>query len=394
MASRGKRERGENSRVEFDAAPAPPEHIGARVVGIGGSIECRRHWRRLGGRNQSDGRRAADPDDDLRGREACDRDRQDRSLAARAEGLEAGAGDDQVRLYAHRLVCRRDQGAEGDQSSSDPQVFAKNALAVNRYQRWANAKVKGINRSVKRMVPGTKLGSKFTIAYGGVAARVPANKIARLLAIPGVVAIQKDTLNQPLDDNTSFLGATNVWPTLGGQDSAGSNVVVGVIDTGVWPENPYFVARPSEPAPPHPMSSYHCDFGDGTDVAHLGPTFSCNNKLIGAYNKTQTYMSIQNADGQEFCNNTSHVCSARDSEGHGTHTASTAAGDRVDHAVLYGVDRVPASGIAPGAHVIVFRVCMVNGCFSSDSVSSVQQAIHDGVNVINFSIGGGAQPYS
>src|SRR4051812_31783656 len=272
--------------------------------------------------------------------------------------------------------------------------FAKNALAVNRYQRWANAKVKGINRSVKRVVPGAKLGSKLTIAYGGVAARVPANKIARLLAIPGVVAIQKDTLNQPLDDNTSFLGATNVWPTLGGQDSAGSNVVVGVIDTGVWPENPYFVARPSEPAPPHPLSSYHCDFGDGTDVAHLGPTFSCNNKLIGAYNKTQTYMSIQNSDGQEFCNNTSHVCSARDSEGHGTHTASTAAGDRVDHAVLYGVDRGPASGIAPGAHVIAYRVCMVNGCFSSDSVSSVQQAILDGVNVINFSISGGASPYT
>ena len=72
---------------------------------------------------------------------------------------------------------------------------------------------------------------------------MPANKIAKLLAVPGVVAVQKDTLNQPLDDNTSFLGATNVWPTLGGQDNAGSNVVVGVIDTGVWPESPYFVDR-------------------------------------------------------------------------------------------------------------------------------------------------------
>ena len=221
---------------------------------------------------------------------------------------------------------------------------------------------------------------------------MPANKISRLLAIPGVVAIQKDTLSQPQDDNTSFLGATNVWPTLGGQDNAGSNVVVGVIDTGVWPENPYFVDR-GLPAPPHPLSFYHCDFGNGSDPA-LGPAFACNNKLIGAYNKTQTYMSIQDSDGQEFCNNTTNVCSARDSEGHGTHTASTAAGDRVDHAPLYGVDRGPASGIAPGAHVIAFRVCLVNGCFGSDSVSAVQQAIHDGVNVINFSISGGASPYT
>jgi Subtilase family/PA domain/Fibronectin type-III domain len=272
--------------------------------------------------------------------------------------------------------------------------LAKNAMAVKRYQRFANAKVKRINLSIKRAVHGAKLGTAFTIAYGGVAARVPANRISKLLAVPGVLAVQKDTLNQPQDDNTSFLGATNVWPTLGGQDSAGSNVVVGVIDTGVWPESPYFVARPSEPAPPHPLSFYHCDFGDGSDVAHLGPTFACNNKLIGAYNFTQTYMSIQNSDGQEFCNNTTHVCSARDSEGHGTHTSTTAAGDRVDHAVLYGVDRGPVSGIAPGAHVIMFRVCLVNGCFSSDSVNAVQQAIHDGVNVLNFSISGGASPYS
>ena len=190
---------------------------------------------------------------------------------------------------------------------------------------------KRINLSVKRAVHRAKLGTAFTIAYGGVAARVPANKIAKLLAVPGVLAVQKDTLNQPQDDNTSFIGATNVWPTLGGQDNAGSNVVVGVIDTGVWPESPYFVDR-GLPAPPHPRSFYHCDFGNGSDVAHLGPTFACNNKLIGAYNFTQTYMAISDSDGQEFCNNTTHVCSPRDSEGHGTHTTTTAAGDRVDHA--------------------------------------------------------------
>ena len=297
--------------------------------------------------------------------------------------------------YAFTPTASYAGGIKGLKATS-PRVthksLAKNTLAVNRYQRWAKARVKGINTSIKRAVHRTKFGTTFTIVYGGIAARVPANKISRLLAIPGVVAIQKDTLSQPQDDNTSFLGATNVWPTLGGQDNAGSNVVVGVIDTGVWPENPYFVDR-GLPAPPHPLSFYHCDFGNGSDPA-LGPAFACNNKLIGAYNKTQTYMSIQDSDGQEFCNNTTNVCSARDSEGHGTHTASTAAGDRVDHAPLYGVDRGPASGIAPGAHVIAFRVCLVNGCFGSDSVSAVQQAIHDGVNVINFSISGGASPYT
>ena len=58
------------------------------------------------------------------------------------------------------------------------------------------------------------------------------------------------------------------------------------------------------------------------------------------------------------------------------------------------IERGPVSGIAPGARVIMYRVCDADGCFNSDSVQAVQQAITDGVNVINFSIGGGAQPYA
>jgi subtilisin family serine protease len=88
------------------------------------------------------------------------------------------------------------------------------------------------------------------------------------------------------------------------------------------------------------------------------------------------------------------VCSPRDSEGHGTHTTTTAGGDCVTTAVLYGVERGPVCGIAPGAHIEMFRVCGSAGCFSSDSISAVQQAIADGVNVINFSISGGANPYT
>ncbi len=247
---------------------------------------------------------------------------------------------------------------------------------------------------LKNAAPSAQVTQTFQTVYGGVTAQVPANSIGALLRVPGVAAVQRDTLNQPLDDNTSFIGATTVWPTLGGSTLAGSNVVVGVIDTGVWPESPFFVAKPGEPAPPRPLSAYHCDFGDGSDVAHLGPTFACNNKLIGAYNFTQTYMANTGSNGQEFCNNTTHLCSARDSEGHGTHTSSTAAGDCVTSAVLYGVERGPVCGIAPGAHVIMYRVCLASGCYSSDSVAAVQQAIADGVNVINFSISGGAQPYS
>ncbi len=88
------------------------------------------------------------------------------------------------------------------------------------------------------------------------------------------------------------------------------------------------------------------------------------------------------------------VCSARDADGHGTHTASTAAGSPVASAPLFGIERGPINGIAPGAHVIMYRVCLDQGCFQSDSVAAIEQAILDGVDVINFSIGGGASPFS
>lgn len=270
-------------------------------------------------------------------------------------------------------------------------TFAQNRRAVARYSRYATRKMTRISKAVKRAVPGLRLGTSFRFAYGGVAARVPGNRIAKLLRVTGVAAVQRDALRQPQDDNTAFIGATGVWPSLGGSDLAGQNVKVGVIDTGVWPEHPMLADNHGLPPVAHAAG---CQFGDGSDVAHLGPTFTCNNKLIGAYAKTATYMSAVGADANEFCNNTTHQCSARDSEGHGTHTTTTAAGACVSSAILYGVERGPVCGIAPGARVIQYRVCLEAGCFSSDSVSAVQQAILDGVNVINFSISGGAQPYT
>ena len=283
------------------------------------------------------------------------------------------------------------KGLKATSPSVTHKTLRKNAKAFSRYQAFAKTKATRITAGIKRAVPGAKIGQLLTVAYGGIAARVPANKIGKLLAQPGVLAVQKDALNHPLDDNTAFLGATNVWPTLGGSSSAGSNVVIGMIDTGIWPEQP-MMSPAGISAPPGGLKG--CQFGDGTDVGHLGPTFACNNKLIGAYAKTATYMAAVGSNGNEFCNNSSGVCSPRDSEGHGTHTTTTAGGDCVTSAVLYGVDRGPVCGMAPGAHIETFRVCLVQGCFGSDSVSAVQQAITDGVNVINFSISGGGSPYT
>src|SRR5262249_29166274 len=103
----------------------------------------------------------------------------------------------------------------------------KNADAVKAYDRHAKQVADGISNAVENAVPGTKIEQTFTTAYGGVAAQVPANRVDDLLKVDGVVAVQKDSLQQPQDDNTEFIGATAVWPSLGGSSKAGSNVIVG-----------------------------------------------------------------------------------------------------------------------------------------------------------------------
>ena len=286
-------------------------------------------------------------------------------------------------------------GGVGSLAATSPSVTGKsltqNATAVAAYGTYVASLAKDISARAVKAAPALNVHGTYVTAYGGVSAQIPANQIAALLKVDGVVAVQEDTLEQPLDDNTSFVGATAVWPSLGGSANAASGVIVGVIDTGVWPEHP-MLAQGSLGAPAGGLRG--CQFGDGTNVANLGPVFPCNNKLIGAYAMTANYTLYNAVGANEFCDPVTKVCSPRDPEGHGTHTTTTAAGDCVASAMLYGVDRGPICGVAPGARVIQYRVCLANGCYGSDSVSAVQQAILDGVNVINFSISGGAQPYS
>jgi subtilisin family serine protease len=239
----------------------------------------------------------------------------------------------------------------------------------------------------------------FDIAISAVSAVVPEGAIGAIAKLPNVHAVFLDELEQIDTEVTpGFIGADDLWNDLGGHSSAGEGVVVGILDTGVWPEHPSY----SDPdpggkgyAPPStapgsngfgsggPRST--CDFGNTTYNSDDAP-FTCNNKLIGAYAFTDTYIAVIGLLPDEFE-------SARDADGHGTHTSSTSAGNGGVAASIFGVNRGTVSGIAPRAHVIMYKVCNDEGCFASDSVRAVEQAILDEVDALNFSIGGGGDPY-
>lgn len=313
------------------------------------------------------------------------------------------------------------QGGLPGLPATSPEVTGRTLTAsdpaVAKYLTHAAKKSASAAAGIRAAVPEAKVTGTYTTVYGGLSVSLPANEARALLSVPGVAAVQADTLNTPMSagsyvsaapaatttlpgDTAQFVGATKVWPSLGGQKLAGQGVVLGVLDTGIWPEHPMLADGGYLPRPGPAGKTWACQFGDGSDPA-LGDPFSCNNKLIGAYAFTDTNLSVNGTVAGEFCDtaltSTEHpfgTCSARDADGHGTHTSTTAAGDPVASTPLLGADRGPISGIAPGASVIMYRVCLTNGCYSSDSVRAVNQAITDGVNAINFSIGGGANAYT
>ena len=238
--------------------------------------------------------------------------------------------------------------------------------------------------------PDAKI-SEYIYALNGFAANISHAEATKLAAHKDVALVLPDELYELTTDATpDFLGLTGPagpWRT----GVTGRGVVVGIIDTGIWPEHPSFEDR-NLPAPPiDPLENIvvgdfeigTCNFGN-TDHHPDDAPFTCNNKLVGARNVMPTYRQVIGAEDFEFN-------SARDDNGHGSHTASTAAGNRdVEGAQILGNDLGRISGMAPDAHIIAYKGCGNLGCFGSDLALAIDIAVADGVDVINYSIGGTA----
>lgn len=256
------------------------------------------------------------------------------------------------------------------------------------YRAYLGRQHAAFEAAARASIPGARVLHRYDTVLGGVALQVPADAVGGLAALPGVRAVHPDRLLQ-LDTtrSPSFIGATSLWGRLGGQRNAGEGVIVAVLDTGIWPEHPAF----SDPdpwgqsygAPPPPARA--CQFSGGVTP---GPAFACNGKLIGA----QRFMAAYEACAT-CAQPAGDFTSARDGSGHGTHTASTAAGNGNVRSEIFGRARGVASGIAPRARLIAYKVCGADGCFASDAVAAIQQAVLDGADVLNFSISGGTSPY-
>ncbi|HFE65965.1 MAG TPA: hypothetical protein ENJ93_01770, partial [Chloroflexi bacterium] len=236
---------------------------------------------------------------------------------------------------------------------------------------------------------GVDLNNKlysYKYALNGYAALVTEDQAAEIARQDGVVMVMPDELRQIQTDNSPSFLELDVRGGPWFKGVTGEGVVVGVIDTGIWPEHPSFADDGSYSAPPITLedtpANPACNFGNTAWNAEDAP-FQCNNKLIGARQFLETYKAFTGLTPREYD-------SARDDNGHGTHTASTAAGNSGVQAEIFGVDRGTVSGIAPRARVVMYKALGELGGYSSDLTAAIDQAVADGVDVINYSIGGGA----
>lgn len=277
--------------------------------------------------------------------------------------------------------------------ATSPKVTGKKlsgqSAAEKAYAGYTGKQDKDFRAQLAAKVPSAKAGTSLQTVYGGLSVRLPASQAKALLTIPGVAAVQSDTVNKPeaLPEAAQFIGAPTIWRQTGGQSVAGKGVIFADLDSGIWPEHPMLTDNPALGTPPGAPSGVAraCVFGDNP-LTPATDVFRCNHKVIGG----QPFLATYNANvGGEVYPDT-----ARDSDGHGTHTTTTAAGGAVSTAKIFGVERGPISGVAPGAWVLEYKVCGATGCFGSDTAAAVQQAIKDGADVINYSISGGAQPFS
>ncbi|ERN19433.1 hypothetical protein AMTR_s00069p00176100 [Amborella trichopoda] len=208
----------------------------------------------------------------------------------------------------------------------------------------------------------------FIYSYGrsfnGFAARLTDEEVQTFSEMEGVVSVIPNTMLQLHTTRSwDFMGLTMNVTTPAPYET---DVVVGLLDTGIWPESLSFNDEGMGPPPK-----------SWKGICQTADNFTCNNKIIGA----RFYKSDGYYDETDFK-------SPRDSVGHGTHTASTAAGRPYNGASYFGLGKGLARGGVPSARVAVYKVCWAGGrCGLADILAGFDDAIADGCHILSVSLG-------
>ncbi|WJX91937.1 hypothetical protein P8452_73651 [Trifolium repens] len=252
--------------------------------------------------------------------------------------------------------------------SAMPKAF----LNQHSWYESALSQVTPINNNFKST--SSKIIYTYNNVMNGFSANLSPEEHEALKTSPSYISSIPDLpLKLHTTHSPQFLGLNpykGAWPA----SHFGKDVIVGVIDTGVWPESESFTDKGMAKIPSK-WKGQLCQF-ENTNNSSL-----CNKKLIGARYFNKGFLAKYSNISRTIVNTT------RDINGHGTHTSSIAAGSRVDNASFVGLANGTATGIAPSSRLAIYKVVWGTDEIASDVMAGIDAAISDGVDVLSMSLG-------
>ncbi|MDX2321912.1 MAG: S8 family serine peptidase, partial [Moritella sp.] len=297
------------------------------------------------------------------------------------------------------------------------------SLASKQYKHYLAGKQNETQFHINmRLQRDVKIGSTYQIALNGFTATLSASEAILVSQLPNVVAVGKAGIAKiTTDSGPAYSGASKVWQgTNSSVGTKGEGMVIGVIDSGIasFLEKVDNINNQDELPPFHPSFAAEVDEnGDGEiDYVHTNPKGQyygdcinspgwCNDKLIGVvpFGHIRDILTFTRDEENTFLRvrDWAREGTGQDSNGHGTHVASTAAGNIVHNVKTEGAIGGPlpevyqhdfvfdkVSGVAPRANIIAYKACDSGGyCFPQYAIDAIEHAIENGVDVINYSVG-------
>jgi minor extracellular serine protease Vpr len=249
-----------------------------------------------------------------------------------------------------------------------------NSNAVRSYRAQLNAGRNEFKRWLRTNAPRARVTNEYDVSLNAVAVQLNGTPLATIAAAPMVQSAEYNALYYPnLSESYKIINASDAWTAAGGRATAGAGIKIGDIDTGIDETHPFFDPTGFSYPPGFPK----CDAADSASHHEDQDCNYVSEKVIVAkvfYNKSHQ----QGLDAQAI-------------QDHGTHTAGIAAGVTGKTAVVNGVEIDDMSGIAPGAWLGNYNVFPggVLNARSEDILNAVDEAIEDGMDILNLSLGGG-----
>jgi minor extracellular serine protease Vpr len=245
--------------------------------------------------------------------------------------------------------------------------------AVRSYRAQLSAGRNEFRRWLRGNAPRARITSQYDVSLNAVAVQLNGTPLETIARAPMVERAEYNALYHPnLSESYKIINASDAWTAAGGRSVAGAGVKIGIIDTGIDHNHPFFDPTGFSFPPGFPKC-------DALDSDSHTPDQDCryvSEKVIVAkvfYNKARQ----QGLDAQAI-------------QDHGSHVAGDASGVTGQTAVVNGVSIDDMSGIAPGAWLGNYNVFpgTVDNARSEDILNAVDAAVEDGMDVLNLSLGG------